>query len=162
MSHNRDRGLLCIVALLILAIVALPTQGGDNSDELAAIVKKLGGKLKRLDYDKDRVAFEVDLKGTKTSDADLAVLGKIPGIHTLDLSFTQVTDEGLASFAGYKDLRHLTLMGTKVTDAAIVPLSRILNLYTLNVAKTAVTDKGVALFAKGREFGRYGVVCRVA
>jgi WD40 repeat protein/serine/threonine protein kinase len=112
---------------------------------LSLEVKRLGGNLKRL----RNLAF-VDLKGTQTSDADLAVLCQAKGITELDLSFTPVTDKGIAMLAGPGDLGTLKLSGTKVTDGIIATLRSMTDLHTIEVAQTAVSEKGVADFIQGK------------
>ena len=44
---------------------------------------------------------------------------RVTGLHSLDLSGTQVTDAGLEHLKGRGDLRELNLPGTQVTDAGL-------------------------------------------
>jgi hypothetical protein len=113
-------------------------------------IKKLGGKMERLNWFKDRIAYKVDLKGTKTTDADLLLISKMPNISSLNLSFTRVTDKGIAVLGGYKHLHALELNGVKVTDEAIATLVKIPNLDTVQLAQTEVTDKGIAVLVDSK------------
>jgi hypothetical protein len=129
----------------------------DAEAELLAGVLKLGGQFKRSPSGKDKLLW-VDLKGTKTTDADLAALGDLPGVYDLDLSFTGITDKAIARLARCKELRGLNLAGTKVTDAAIADLRKIPDLHTINLGATAVTPDGIARLVEGRSCD----VCPVA
>jgi hypothetical protein len=135
----------CITAIVLS--LAGP-QVGDK--DLTTFVEKLGGKVKPLTYLKDVEAYSVDLKGTDTADADLAVLARMKGIYYLDLSFTRVTDKGVASLTGCKDLRGLVLTGTKTTNAIVDALRAMPELQDIDVAQTAVTEDAVAQLVKGK------------
>jgi uncharacterized protein YjbI with pentapeptide repeats len=135
---------------------AVASSGGMD---LARIVRKLGGTAKRVDWPKDSVAYSVDLRGAKITDADLAALSLIHGMAHLDLSFTGITDKGIANLAGYSKLQSMNLTGAKVTDAAIGDLLRIKDLNNVVVAQTEITDEAVA-----RLIGKkpYFTVCKTA
>ena len=128
-----------------------------SGKDLAILVDKLGGKVKRQPFPKDREFYQVDLKGTKVTDVDLFLLAGMKGLYDLDLSSTGVTDKGITNLAAARELSSLDLVGTKVTDAAIKDLRRIPNLHGINLAQTAVTDRGVASLVKGKTL----MVCRV-
>jgi hypothetical protein len=140
--------------------VAAPGLKGEPAPEV--LVKKLGGTVKTLPWPKDRIAYQVDLKGTKTTDADLAAIARMKDIHFLDLSFTRVTDKGLAGLAGYKKLQSLNLLGSKVTDAVLNHLEKIPDLNSVNVAQTEVTENGIVQFAKVRSNKGDFRLCRTA
>jgi hypothetical protein len=124
---------------------AMATGSNLGGPSVAAEIKKLGGKIERLKWLKDKIAFKVDLQGTKTTDADLMRISKMKGISLLDLSFTQVTDKGITALVNNRNLVELSLAGTKVTDKAIEYLRQVHDLNTINLAQTAVTDKGISL-----------------
>jgi hypothetical protein len=121
-----------------------------SGKDLAIQVEKLGGKVTRLPFVKDRVAYKVDLSKTKVTDADLLILGEMKGLDDLDLSRTRVTDRGIAALAGAEGLSGLDLVGTKVTDAAIPHLRKIPKLSHVNLAQTDVTARGVAQLVEGK------------
>jgi hypothetical protein len=138
---------------LLRAVTSAPPPGIN----LAAEVKKLGGKLKRLPWGKNRTGFSADLKGTKVTDDNLAALAQARNLLFLDLSFTSVTDRGVASLAASKDLDGLELAGTKVTDAVIADLRRFPSLSSINLAQTAVTRQGVARLVRDKSL----TVCQI-
>ena len=67
----------------------------------------------------------------------------VPGLTTLHLSDTRVTDRGVAAIARLGQLHSLTLDGTAVTDAGVSHLAGHANLAMLNLRATEV--KGPAL-----------------
>ena len=140
-----------------LTVLRLIVSGPNLASNVPQHIKKLGGKMERLDWFKDRIAYKVDLRGTKTTDADLLVISKMPGISTLDLSFTRVSDKGIATLAGYKNLHDLELAGAKVTDKVIATLMKIPDLDSVNLAQTEVTDNGISLLVKKK---RHITVCK--
>jgi hypothetical protein len=142
--------------LLLLPCVSNP-QIADK--DLAALVEKLGGKVRQEPGIDDRPTYEVDLKGTKTSDNDLAALSNAKDIWALDLSFAGITDKGIAHLVSVRDLFRLNLNGTKVTDDAIQHLRQVPNLHFVELAQTTVTDQGVAQLVKGRPLIQ---VCKVS
>lgn len=140
--------------LTVLRVVA--STGGTD---LTRNVRKLGGTARRIESPKGQVGYSVDLRATKTSDADLAALSLIQGIDDLDLSFTEITDRGLANLAGYQRLRSLNLTGAKVTDAAIGDLLRIKDLNNVVVAQTEITDAAIARLVDKKP---YFTLCKTA
>jgi hypothetical protein len=140
--------------ILVQAVATGPKLSGKD---LGPYVGRLGGKVTRLTWVKDKVAYDVDLRGTRVSDDDLLELGLMKGVYSLDLSFTGVTDKGVGYLAGSADLSDLNLAGTKVTDAS-VPALRQSRLSSLNIAQTGVTDKGLAQLVKDR---RWSDLCYV-
>jgi internalin A len=171
----------------------MPPEDSSKADEVQRVaIEKLGGKARRMDYgpvssveftdltvgDQDIAVLngltemrELDLSGTKISDAalirlkehrelgtlrlartaisgaTLADLEALPGLNSLDLAGTRVTDQALAKLAGLRGLAVLDLTDTAVTDAGLVHLKGLPNLRTLVLSGTAVTDAGVALLA---------------
>jgi serine/threonine protein kinase len=139
--------------------VVVPNQFHEEETQEQRVqrIEKLGGKLERVPWVRDKAAYRLDLKGTRTSDDDLAKIIRMDGIQDLDLSFTQVTSKGIGLLAGYKDLSDLNLAGTKVTDTAIDQLSQIPDLVSINLAQTAITEPAV-----DQLIGRRSIkVCRV-
>ena len=69
-------------------------------------------------------------------------------VQELDLSGTKMTDAGLRQLASLKKLRVLKLAGNKgVTDAGAKELRAIETLEHLDLSSTSITDKGVAEIA---------------
>ena len=65
-------------------------------------------------------------------------------IDSIHLSFSSVTDAGLAHLAGLTSLTQLYLADTQVTDAGLSHLAGLTSLTKLYLARTQVTDAGVA------------------
>jgi internalin A len=85
--------------------------------------------------------LEMDLSGTRVTDAVLPTLNASPQLMKLDLSRTGVTGAGLKDLGG---LSELSLAGTRVTDEALAALRELPNLSVLNLSGTAVTPAGLA------------------
>ncbi|HYH65164.1 MAG TPA: hypothetical protein VD866_10760 [Urbifossiella sp.] len=87
--------------------------------------------------------IDLNLCGTLLHDrtTDL-IVEKLPRLQALNINDTPVTDVGLRTLAGHKDLRHLHLRGTKVTDVGLTALSPM-GLRTLDLGSTRVTDAGL-------------------
>jgi hypothetical protein len=87
---------------------------------------------------------QLDLSYTKVTDAGLAHLKGLTGLQYLDLSCTQVTDAGLAHLKGLTGLQYLDLSCTQVTGAGMVHLRGLTALQELDLPVTRVTDPGLA------------------
>ena len=72
--------------------------------------------------------------------ADLKSLGDL---SDLDLSSTDVTDDGLANLAGLTKLVCLNLEGTQITDAGLIHLERLTKIKTLALSGNRITDAGL-------------------
>ncbi|WP_166822954.1 protein translocase subunit SecD [Thalassoroseus pseudoceratinae] len=70
-------------------------------------------------------------------------IGDTSMLTDIDLSQTAITDEGLKSLAGLKNLQVLNLDGTQVTDAALPELAKHPKLRELSIADTSITDEGL-------------------
>jgi hypothetical protein len=106
-------------------------------------IRQLRGKVELDEKAKDHPVTEVDLRHSKVSDDDLALLADLPHLESLILSETTITDEGLAHFAGLTKLRHLYLFGTKITDDGLKHLKGLTNLIMIDAGGTGITDKGL-------------------
>jgi Leucine-rich repeat (LRR) protein len=82
------------------------------------------------------------------SDEDLIHLRCLPGVLSLDLVGTRVTDAGLAEVARLRGLEGLGLSGTPITDAGVTQLLALEQLYTLDLNYTVVTDEGLQALAR--------------
>ena len=70
-------------------------------------------------------------------------LEQLTGIEVLELSYTDITDEGMTKLADLRNLKILHLGGTKVTDAGLQHLSRLQKLETLRLGGTEISDTGL-------------------
>jgi YHS domain-containing protein len=91
---------------------------------------------------------DLNLGGTKVSDAGLSQLSALKGLRRLHLEKTGVGDEGLAHLKNLTELRYLNLYSSKVTDKGLAVLQGLKNLENLFVWQTAVTEGGAAELSK--------------
>jgi Leucine Rich repeat len=88
----------------------------------------------------------------------MKVLGQLPGLRSVGLRLTKVTDAGLAELAKCRSLTHLELAGTQVTDAGLSAIEQLPNLESLQLGVynegAKVTDEGLQII------GRLGVGSR--
>jgi YHS domain-containing protein len=87
------------------------------------------------------------LRAAAGDDALAAMAGLEPSLVWLNLSGTAVTDAGLASLAGFKELRRLNLSRTAVTAAGLTHLAAMEQLEVLNLYGSQVGDEAVAAIA---------------
>lgn len=110
----------------------------------------------------------VDLRSSWVTDSDLAEVAAIPGLKTLDLSLSRVTDrgmralrpatgvvdlnlyfaelvtdEGMSIVRDWKNLKRLNVRGTKITDTTLEFVSTLPALEALDIGYAEVTDVGL-------------------
>ena len=86
----------------------------------------------------------LNLSQTKITDIGLEHLKTLQGVRELDLRFAEyISDAGLAHLKGWKDLERLDLHGAKVTSRVLEHLAALTNLRSLDVGHTEVSDDGV-------------------
>ena len=71
-------------------------------------------------------------------------LASFVNMQSLDLSYSAVSDEGMASVGLMKGLRRLYLRDTLITDAGLKQIAGLTQLEELDLYGTKVTDAGVA------------------
>ena len=86
----------------------------------------------------------LQLMSTRVTGAHLDAFEKL---EQLDLTQTDVNDEGLASIARLPRLKTLRLRSTRVTDSGLAALSRLAGLVELDLADLELSDEGVAHLA---------------
>src|SRR5262249_13593865 len=69
------------------------------------------------------------------------VLG-LPGLNSLDLAFSSVSDAGVKHLDGLRKLENLRLEGSDVSNESIPILSQMKSLKTLNVQHTKISSSG--------------------
>jgi YHS domain-containing protein len=92
--------------------------------------------------------YELNLAGSKVTDAGLATLAQLPNLRRLHLEKTAVTDAGLAHLKGLANLEYLNLYATGVTDAGLAHLAGLKNLRNVYLWQTKVTAEGAANLKK--------------
>lgn len=88
--------------------------------------------------------YELNLAGSKITDAGLAQVASLTNLRRLHLEKTAVTDAGLAHVKGLANLEYLNLYSTPITDAGLAHLAGLKNLRNLYVWQTKVTAEGAA------------------
>jgi hypothetical protein len=135
---------LSVVALAVAQEEQLPTAPPAD----AAAVQKinaLGGGAMPLAANTNLISVNFSLAGSKIDDAALDSLkGVGEQLVWLNLANTAVTDAGLKSLAGFKNLRRLHLEKTGVGDEGLAAVKGLAELQYLNLYGTKVTDKGLA------------------
>ena len=84
----------------------------------------------------------LNLAGTAVTDAGLKTLAGFKNLQRLHLERTAISDEGLGAVAAFAELRYLNLYGTKVTDKGLGALKGLKKLQSLYLWQTAVTEEG--------------------
>jgi len=91
-----------------------------------------------------RFVRDLDLRGTRLTDADLNHVKRLTALEALDLSSTGVTDAGLGKLASLKRLRVLCLRNTRITDAGMWHARQFADLWQLQLCDdTLITDAGL-------------------
>jgi len=90
---------------------------------------------------------EVGLHDKTVTDATIADLGNAQ-LRRLDLSRTEITDEGLRRLASMEGLEYLDVSDTKITDSGLDVLTRMSRLTELRLRSTQITDRGIKMLAK--------------
>src|SRR3954451_11186572 len=85
---------------------------------------------------------EVNLRGTKMTDAGLVHLAGLP-IESLDVGFSLFTDNGFDALVNLPQLKHLAVGGDKITDVGLNSLRLMQNLIDLDLSGGQRTDSGI-------------------
>ena len=112
-------------------------------DAVLAAIEKLGGSVGFDEKNPDKPVVDVELSGSKATDASLIHLRGLTRLQRLNLNATKVSDVGLEQLQNLASLKYLMLSGTMVTDAGLVHLKGLMSLHTLNLMGTKVTDTGL-------------------
>ena len=84
----------------------------------------------------------------KLGDAGLAHLCHLESLTTLSIFSTEVSDGGLKTLSGLRNLRSLTLCITKITSAGFVHLEKLVDLEKLSLWGTPLMDEGLEVILK--------------
>lgn len=86
----------------------------------------------------------VYLRNTRITDAGLRHLQNLRNITHISLGKTRITDKGLEIVATFEKLQTVRLFDTRITDAGITKLMRLTHLAELDVRSTQLTKSGLA------------------
>jgi hypothetical protein len=103
------------------------------ADDPVLLLRKLGGSTTGGVY----------LDSDKARNQDLAVIKKLPMVHTLTLRRCQITDAGLVHLKDMADLQFLTLADMPITDKGLVHLEGLRHLRDLTVRCAKVSGPGL-------------------
>ena len=125
--------------LLVLLVVI-----GCSKPNAVKSIRKLGAEFKYENEDAKRKIKTISFP-PKTTDEDAEVLSDpvFSNVQEIDLSGTKITDATLKHIKALKQLRVLNLNDTEITDAGIAELKEHPTLTQLNLGDTAVTDIGL-------------------
>ncbi|MBZ0189556.1 MAG: hypothetical protein K8F91_25140 [Candidatus Obscuribacterales bacterium] len=150
---------LAIVAvILVVATIYLSGKLLDQSEKHLADIKKIhvaGTEVpsiaeKETDSDRQVIAEvrkapnaeKIVFDYYEMTDDSLAYLASMKQLKTLSLSFTRISDKGLAHLTGLP-LLDLSLVETAVTDQGLKELGKINSLRFLDLSATDITDRGL-------------------
>ena len=119
------------------------TVAAQGETAIAEWLRSIGGKTEMADGH----VTGVSLQTTSVTDAELAILTKLPRLADLNLQHTEVSSVGLAHLSAIKSLKKLDLGDTLLGDEALSSLSLLTNLRSLRLAGTLVEGPGLAALA---------------
>ncbi|MEM9016937.1 MAG: c-type cytochrome domain-containing protein [Verrucomicrobiota bacterium] len=109
-------------------------------------VTEAGARVERLTRDSPLLSVDFRLTATETTDQEIATLSEIAEhIAHLDLSRTNLTDEGLNLLSKMPNLVRLNLSETAAGDNAASLLEKASELRYLNFYSTQLSDEGLRL-----------------
>jgi hypothetical protein len=127
-TNASDEGVMALATLDSLSVLRL------GPSRATIVGFKHLAKLKSLRH--------LNLFHNAVTDEGLEVLSAL-NLTTLDLSGTDVTDDGLRHLSAHTNLKCLSLTRTStVTDAGVPHLARLKNLTDLDISRTEITDAG--------------------
>jgi serine/threonine protein kinase len=111
-------------------------------EQAAAALVRLGGEIRRDEEKPDRPVVEVNLAGSRATEADLIHLEALTQLQELALP-KATGDRGLAPIRGLRRLHKLVLANTKVGNAGLAHLRGLTGLDVLILTETPVGDAGL-------------------
>lgn len=76
-------------------------------------------------------------------DEDCALLSSLPGLRAIDLTESNISDQGLKLLCDVQSLESLVVSYTGVTDYGLDCLSRLIDLRELDLSLSMITDAGM-------------------
>jgi hypothetical protein len=159
-EHFDDKSMArCVSALAEIGseralgtIAAYRISGAYSENRNFELRRAIGAAIWRFDPNEYcqrvlRTAAVLDLSYTQVSDAGLAHLADLANLQALYLMSTQVSDVGLAHLVYLTNLQALNLTQTQVRDAGLAHLAYLTNLRVLNLRYAQVSDAGLAHLA---------------
>lgn len=138
------RSLMLSPVLLCVAIAAASAQDVEAEKKAIAKIRESGALVLEIAQNDNRLDVSYLTAQGKVTNELLAPLKELTRLAHLNLRGTEVTDDGLASFAKQKSLVRLHLEKTKITDKGLEQLKELENLEYLNLYGTEIGDAGLA------------------
>jgi hypothetical protein len=112
----------------------------DNINQLLGGIKRAGATVRE-----SSVGLEIGfhLRRRTTANTVLASTCKLQNVVWLDLSQTNITNQGLSHLNKLKNLRWLHLENTKIDDSPMSHLIELKKLESLTLQSTAITDNAL-------------------
>jgi Leucine-rich repeat (LRR) protein len=128
---------------LLLGLILGAVTGCAKDDPLTEEQKKIKQELKDQGVTVHGTeVLDVDLRGSKkVTPKLLKTIISFGNISYLNLSDSNITDEGMAILKDAKSVETLFLTGTKISDAGLEPLTGLSGLIILHLPDT-ITDEG--------------------
>lgn len=151
---------------ILISVFALgaPVWGAEGADDLqwiadagGSVIRDAAGRVTGLDFraswvsdaDMRKVArfpglTSLNLSLSRVTDQGMQELRNLTTVEDLDLRFAEyVTDEGVAAIKNWKKLKRLDLHGTKASDTSLDHIAGIIALESLDVGSVMLTDVGL-------------------
>ncbi|HZL35481.1 MAG TPA: c-type cytochrome domain-containing protein [Tepidisphaeraceae bacterium] len=123
--------------------IVLPTVAAGDAGAIEKL-RQAGALCLPLAQGTNLLSVEFTSNANQITDQQLALLDPLAAqVYDLNLANTKVTDNGLKSLEGMKNLHRLHLEKTPITDGGLVHLKGLTGLEYLNLYNTAVTDAGL-------------------
>ena len=111
-------------------------------DHAVAELEKMGANI---DKDKDERIFRITVDNNPNfKDSHMHLFKHFPSLREINISYTGITDKGLALFPNYDVLSQIYLRGNDITDKGMETLGKMERLTRLCVDGTLITDQGVS------------------
>jgi hypothetical protein len=128
---------------LLAALLAVGVSMGDEASARKA-VEAVGGRVAVDRSPAGKPVVTVSLSGPKVTDAVLERRRDLQGLRALGLFQAHITDAGLAAaLKACRGLETLDISWTPVTDAGLAELKRCTRLRALRLRQVGVTDAGL-------------------
>lgn len=146
------RGLLILIVVCAVGLWAWDRlfRPGHEQRRLIDAVSTRGGGGASIDPQS-----RVDISTVGTTDDDLAYLASLPGrrsVVQMSLTYSKITDEGMAHLSKFPELECLAIRGCQITNVGFAKLKMLPKLRNLHVTECPnITDDGVGWLAERRQ-----------
>src|SRR5262249_45296537 len=125
-------------AFVVFALVSSSLPASEDNERAIRGIEDLKGRITR---NARNAVIEVDLSHSSLS--DVVLLKGLTELEALNLSGSQINDDGLKALKELQGLQRLDLSGTHVTDEALKEVRELRKLRELDLHITQITDVGL-------------------